>query len=1189
MSESLILLAKVAAPLTAKAAAGGIRSLARTFVVAWRTRRLSAKREQLRLHFWKIRKFLRSTDVLGAFASGSAERLNELVIAIQAFGLGPSSPLSAAQSEAVLAVLLSAYTHHMAGNEATEIQVRTAVAEIRALFDERVDRNAAAGFDAARGSLPPTLREPALALRNTWPSIERFVIEYAASQDPRQTVKDWLEARPGWMSPTPASALIWLAGLAEEYGHGSLAARLIAEALEQGASPATFWRVRHALMTGGSTVESQRGAMQPYAGEHVAADAILTFLESGEGDALSGTRALAVLDTWEVRTAPEKYFKAFLACHFHAAAGNYDAATALAEDALTSGEWAPALFLAERLLLRGMPRTSSVHYTQIETALTLAIRVRNKLRGWHGPSEKAVLTAIKAAQLLGDGARALALAELHPRGDASPEEASSIPIRQQALLLIAGLRDVDDAEQLVANAPSTLRKAEPLALLAERRGDAASAIQHWEEALQTLDDPEDIFRVAFQLTRHGVYAEQMDRLEVEFPAEVEEMRLLAGLNAGTPGDLEAVRTKARQRKGLAYGLINYLKKSGELRQAARVAADGGLRWSDAEMWFIAARCYYMEAEYADAVDAARQALRTARSQWDDLADAHLLLIEALTGLGHWAEAADAAATALARFPGNASACWALVLCQFHLGQKADAWQTFSEFGGRPSPRNETEASAYIRLAAEFDSSDDALNTLLAVAEDWGTSKQVKLACAHVFLFVRPEVPEQAEEQVRELMSAIFSELDDVFVPQHFDEEDPVTFVNQMVQALPDTSDADRQVVDGTLPFGMLASIHHRTFAEALATRVTPLFASDPTRFDEEVTVAQGARGGNVVLDATSVFTLGRFDDSQSALLSGYVNVLRAPLKQRLDAVNAAESLQSRSTMTVGRSADGTAIVTKISEEEATARHRKVLDAIARYDSIQIVERTWQPRIPELADHLDDFIWAEALDLARGESPDVLWCDDVRVRQLAVAVGVRAFSTEALIEAMRRDGLLPDDVAAHLTALLVTFGLVGAQFELQVATAAADLERWKPLGTAAFLAWGPPPERPEVRLQFAADAIRRNLDDPDAMRSWAEATALWLVRAGGDENAEGNLVVFLRTVLTQAWLRAEALPFIVQGMRAVTRSRDLADPFEGALREHYQKLTGIIEHRMAYDVMRGLVVFMDAEDRSVLTRIAFSSR
>jgi predicted nucleic acid-binding protein len=1109
--------------------------------------------------------------------------LDQLVEQVVAADLGTSRNLSVEEGRTLCGIFLAGFTRELSTNEATELQVGAAISQLKDFYSRRGLEANGAAFEQALRKTPPVLQQGCRDLLAIWPLGSRVLIELDNARDRPQVLQDWMESPPNWMAETPAGGLLWLAELADAYGLLTVSAGWIDQALSAGASPASYWQFRHALLTTDPTAEAQSAAFAPLRHKHVAAEAVMLFLE---GDRPG---AIALLEAWQDshETRYERNTIRFLQCQFFLAGGQYDDARRVAEEALADGHWDAAQLYADRLVDRGSPRTSRTHFTQLEYAFSLSLRLRDYLRGWEGPSSVPALTAIKAAGMLGNRRQAWRLSQTEPEGLALASEAASPAIKAENLILTAETRPLSEAALLVDTAPESLAKLQSQAIIAERSDEPQAAVAAWSAAIKRAREPDDLVGIGFNLARHGVFAKELTSLGDDQAGLIDEIRAVARLHKDIPGQFEELRGAASSSRSVTFALVSYLRRQGELAQLARLAEAGGERWDDATLFLEAARAYFDEGLLDDSLRAARGAARVASPSWGGLLDTHLAIVQILTTLQLWSEAADVAAAAFAQFPEDDNACWALAICQLSLERREDAWQTFSSFGGRPSPRTEQQASALIRLVGEFDLATDSIKSIVRTMKEWPSSRQVKLAFAHTFLYNRRDLPDPFREQIASLMANLIAELDDVFVPHRFDSNDVRGSLDALVERLPDTSFLDRQVLEGTLPLGVAASIHHRSFAELLTTRSLPLFSDDPTVFEREVRAARDARVGDVTVDLTAVDTLGYFDAPIASVLRGYARSLHAPLKQRTDAAEAVRSLSAFSTMSVGRSRDGTAVVSAITDAEAKSRHSRASALLAQYEAMSIVERTWDSAVPELGEHLDDLVWAESVDLALSIS-STLWCDDVNVRRIAADLGIKAFGTFALIEALRRDEVIHDDLACFLRARLISRGLVGSGFNRNDATAAAELESWKPSGAAAYLAWGPPDDDPEARLKFAEETLRRSTAEPDMMRDWSAAIATWLVRTGGDEHAGGNLVVFLRRVLSAPWLAPEQLPFIVDGIRLVTDSRNVSDPLEDALRSHYRDLSHSYEPRLAFAAVRGLVSAMPSADRGAATRVVFSS-
>jgi type IV secretory pathway TraG/TraD family ATPase VirD4 len=71
------------------------------------------------------------------------------------------------------------------------------------------------------------------------------------------------------------------------------------------------------------------------------------------------------------------------------------------------------------------------------------------------------------------------------------------------------------------------------------------------------------------------------------------------------------------------------------------------------------------------------------------------------------------------------------------------------------------------------------------------------------------------EQIRLRLAELLPSLEDVFIPQEVDLENPLAALDGLVAHTPDSSDVDRQVEQGKLPLGVAASVHHLNYGELL--------------------------------------------------------------------------------------------------------------------------------------------------------------------------------------------------------------------------------------------------------------------------------------------------------------------------------------------------------------------------------------
>jgi hypothetical protein len=141
--------------------------------------------------------------------------------------------------------------------------------------------------------------------------------------------------------------------------------------------------------------------------------------------------------------------------------------------------------LAAELLLSRARYGQTIHrLADAEQAAALAIRARNARRTWQGDSVAAVLVAVKAAALSGNYARAWALIQCPPGGEATEAEAADLRLRREAARLAALTGRFEQAHASAKDAGNPFAEAEVTALELTADGKTSKAITAWEAALR---------------------------------------------------------------------------------------------------------------------------------------------------------------------------------------------------------------------------------------------------------------------------------------------------------------------------------------------------------------------------------------------------------------------------------------------------------------------------------------------------------------------------------------------------------------------------------------------------------------------------------------------------------------------------------------------------------------------------------
>ncbi|BBZ79150.1 hypothetical protein MANY_44870 [Mycolicibacterium anyangense] len=1163
------------APPAGQMAAKGLRGFLSTWIVAYTTRRQAKKRRLGVLPYWQLRKYLSTGDALEAFASGESARYHAVGRDLVGLYKPPHEASDDGERQSV-EVLLRCYTRALSTNEAVELQGGLTAQRVSSQLDERDAQRfvGEARFEENLQLMPPHRAAEARELKQDWPAVVLFVHEFVASSDRASALRSWHQDPPAWFQVRPSSAIAWFARVANDYGVREVASAAFDSAIEAGATPPAYWRTRQILMTEGD-VRLCADALKPYAEQDTVARVIVTAAEVGNAEAAE------LLRPWDPQSTADKSLKCLLLSQLLASDDLNEAITLCESGFATLGSGACGTLQAQFQISRGTPRRTALDFADLERALEAALKARDAIRMWGGPSGRAVELAITAARLLGRDEQARSLAFAAPDGNATLAEAETEGVRRAAASLAAESNRPELARSL-ANSADPMTKHEVEALIAVFNEDRGTALTQLLEAIEHAVEPHDLERLSLEIALQGVRAPQLAKLAETQPDTSEEIGLVADAYSGNEEALSILRTRSRSNRLIARALIGLMIDRGETKESASIAEVAGENWSDPELELFAAELHLEADDLDSAVACADKALYMASPRWVNARRAYNVLIQAHTGRRRWGQATTAAMAVLAMDPNNVSAVWAVTVCQHQMGQIEQAWKTYTEVGGAPPPRQEIEALVRIDLWTRFEQSPSQIGTLTSLLDQFPQSRQVKAAVTNALLFLplREDGDSDAVDLVRRTIAPLLEELQDIFIQMRIDEDDPRSALDELVRELPDTREHDQKIEQGKLPLGVAATIHRKSLTEVLSRRTdAPIFSGDSERFDVEVAAALGTLRSRVVVDLTALYTLSVLEGALSDRLLGCFLRPEAARAQVIDAIQGIDSLAGHRTMRIGRAPDGSAFPMVISTEEAVAIHARAQRIRAQFDKLAVNDTVAIGHFPEIAAMgAGRFAWIAAVDHAL-ETHCALWCDDRMTRRMAAEKGIHVFSTHALLEALRRSGELGLSEAVSYQSMLVAQFLVGLDFRDDWLTRAAQMDGWKPRGAATYIAHcGPMPDAAPL-LDFVMHSARGNLDDPESLSGWIASAAHWLVHVAGNKGAaQTNLVIFLSALLQEPWLESSKLPFVLKGIRDGIGSADVGDPLKDAMTRHYRLLAEEAGWVPAAQRIHDLVALTDVDDR-----------
>jgi tetratricopeptide (TPR) repeat protein len=748
--------------------------------------------------------------------------------------------------------------------------------------------------------------------------------------------------------------------------------------------------------------------------------------------------------------------------------------------------------LAEYLLTRWSLFESSA--SDLHDATSLLRDVIDQRRTWSGPTSEPIEQLARAYGSLGQFEAVLKLTLPPPHGAAEPMEldraigrmaayAARSLGRHDAVVAACDLLGQEPADQLI--------RADVGVLELDDAEVADLRLKAFEKSLGQREHDEVALH-AVALASEGV--DVRDRLEDLVERSIIPDRVVALATAllaahdDLDGALPALRELAKTDPAAAEHLIGLLREAGRHQEAADVA--GSLyEITGSEAYLIyQADCLIDAGGGSAAVKAAEAAI--AHTTIRPVERGRLLTFLGVTAADQedWATAERYLAQVLELFDKPTdSAVWRLVIALTNQGRIKKAAKVVAEY--RPVVRSRDEAEAWLRAHATLRWNERIAMDAYALAERFDDDPQLSTALlAHIVLSTHGMGDDETESVTTEQSDIDeLDELDDAeleerralaqnsvpgelhrraftlmerLVEKHGDRTgitvlkgaDTDDLVAQMVETLKNASQVDAALADlvelvraSRAPLGFLAGVIHRGYATLVIQRAMGgLVAGSPDDAEHEIETAAAREHFNreVVVDASAVVTLTGLSDP-NRLTGRYLSVVTAPaamLGLHRSAFDIRGLAGSPGSMRWDLERDGIAI-TELSDEEFKRLYDRSERVQSYTDRVQVRAVTDRTVLTELANEREHAEWVDVLHLALERRLPV-WSDDLGLRRIAREVGLVAFGTPAVVDAIR-------DLAIENSTGTDFDEVIAVAFDTQIELA-ADMVVDLPLGTEGLL-------------------------------------------------------------------------------------------------------------------------------------------
>lgn len=1048
----------------------------------------------------------------------------------------------------------------------------------------------------ALSTLHPWRRAEALKIAASWPEIRGIVMTFSAAEADRpQLLSQWSEVPPKTLSLGPAETWTWLGLMAFDYGVTSAGISLLEEAIKRGSS-AVYLGARARLQ---SLSPSERSLLS----EGVWSKTTSVHPTDQAREALMASNPLTaenVLVAWAPTTQNDRAICAQMRMSAAAAMGEFNRVVAIGQDSCKELPDASgvALRTAEALLSRGYHGNSANALDDFARAYELGMRARDVRRNWYGDSVAAALVAVQGAVLAGDMGGARSLMQPPPEGSALPTEVRDIRFRSEAAKLAALVGDFMHATQLAAGLNNEYLNLTINGFEALDMGQPKTAQAAWMAAWKVAPDDLSRLETASELAPLGGELPDLGAISPEYEGKLEHIRLVHQVMTADEDPIPRLRARASESKQLTVILAEQLSMREDHESAAKVLQDGANKWGHPLLMQMATSQYMRARKLDKAFDAASSALGMGGAKWPGRLRTLMLQFEVAEALNRTDVSLTAAREMFTLAPENQDVVWALANSLARRGDLTDAWSVLTHGGEPVRPRSESEAKTWISLAAAYDDSPLFVARSLRVRSEWDEDPEISgIFLAQILRAVADEDRQVAESDRAEfarVISEYSSKYPDspTFQTITIDDDDPLASLTDLVKSRKDSPELRslrEKVEAGQLPMGFLAEMTGKSYLESAIRQMAGAgYINSPESRKRAVEYVTGAINDAVVVDSTSVATLGLLDDEIADLAWGLFLTVRTTDHTMRDAHDAQRSLAVKSSASVGwDDNEGRLRVIKFSEEEVAKAARLVHRSVSLLSRAEIA--TW-PNLQKFDELGDGGPWLTTLDFATSNKLPY-WCDDRVLRVIAESDGVPTFGTVDILHYLMESGALSAEMMSVAIATLIHNFNVDFEFSSREFHFAAEMAAWQPSGAAHALTRDVTWNSPGEVLGFVVEGVEEMAEtSPDGVRGWVRSAAIGSISVAGDDvGATKNLRILLWRLVSHPAVAGHVLPFVIDGIRDGLRpGTSVEDPFRYVAEELYRRTAAEQGDAAAAKLLMQLVGGLSAADQQTAAGVVLLS-
>jgi hypothetical protein len=961
---------------------------------------------------------------------------------------------------------------------------------------------------------------------------------------PVELAREWAAAPPAALKHLRAAGLLVVAELLAAYQQPDAAAEQFRAAVELGATPRAYWLVRIAQIEV-ARPECDRTRVDELLAEAGQLDAgypLTIALRAIVEQKWAG--AVRALEGWNPSTPGEKDMALMLHGSSLAALAHVDDAINVF-DAGMAAAFSPAirLQLARLLRVRAAQGTGDSGLADAFRAVELAIQVRNARRTWRGDSAEAAAVAADAAVFADDPNQTWMLTRTVPEGDATPFEAADPRVVDVAVMGAVLTGRFSQARELIESAPAgsyaRLRMEAELVNASGPGEDNRAAIEAWRVALAAAATDEQKLEALRGLAVAGATDQAViDNLRSGYSDAVAEIELLAQIASAAGPDADEQLRALEEQTPLATLRRAELFRPRDPEAAADLLVEANIRWRNPRLLLMAIDCY----ENAGQPDQAQLLLQQTLTQVGPAWSGRVIALRRLANLQladcAWAKVVATCGVLLELDPHDQDARWMRAHAEYRAGDLEDAWRTLKRSATPLDVVTPSHARLLLDLSRRYADAAQVVDTVRTMWRAFPHDENVYLAAITAVQrrADRTQLPAGIEGELTQAVLRSFRQQfpgSDRITPITIeDSERPFgALEDHMRKEAATYSDVLAGIRTDNLPVGALDRVVGKPYSAIFP--YAPLgchraFFPDDADNVVEASLAAQSLAGTCLIDASALYTLALLPDAAARPL---VALLSRPSMTDVglwDLIQSEDhfSLPNEATMTFDSARDQVVIV-ETDPAAAERQHRQAQSMLRtarplrRINHSALVDLPWHgPSVP---------VWILTLDAAKHHST-ALWADDFGLRLAARSLGIKTFSTRAMLTIARTRGRFDDATVNQIGQTLVRECVVDFPHDHDTLVAVAAEQGWEPRSVAVVLSRAATWANTELAYRIFLTVISRCRQE--TIEQWAHAALTGIFQASAPDRGIERLTEFMTAILADVAVQREHTAGVAAAVQAL---------------------------------------------------------